>query len=167
MRLRPLTGDETGRGEAAVVHAHENTATVVSGPGEADVQVFAFDQVFSPEATQLEVFSKCAAPLVEQLCDRLLAGDPRELLAPPPTLRAGAPATLADVRAGETFEHAVVKNVAPFGCFVDVGVGTDGLLHSSELRAHGGTLEVEARVRVVVKSVDVERGRLGLALAPA
>ena len=68
---------------------------------------------------------------------------------------------------GETFEHAVVKNVAPFGCFVDVGVGTDGLLHSSELRAHGGTLEVEARVRVVVKSVDVERGRLGLALAPA
>ena len=31
------------------------------------------------------------APLVEQLCDRLLAGDPRELLAPPPTLRAGAP----------------------------------------------------------------------------
>ena len=69
MRLRPLTGDETGRGEAAVVHAHENTATVVSGPGEADVQVFAFDQVFSPEATQLEVFSKCAAPLVEQLCD--------------------------------------------------------------------------------------------------
>ena len=80
---------------------------------------------------------------------------------------AGAPATLSDVRAGETFEHAVVKNVAPFGCFVDVGVGTDGLLHSSELRAHGGTLEVEARVRVVVKSVDVERGRLGLALAPA
>ena len=69
MRLRPLTGDETGRGEAAVVHAHENTATVVSGPGEADVQVFAFDQVFAPEATQLEVFSKCAAPLVEQLCD--------------------------------------------------------------------------------------------------
>ena len=69
MRLRPLTGDETGRGEAAIVHAHENTATVVSGPGEADVQVFAFDQVFSPEATQLEVFSKCAAPLVEQLCD--------------------------------------------------------------------------------------------------
>ena len=69
VRLRPLTGDETGRGEAAVVQAHENTATVVSGPGEADVQVFAFDQVFSPEATQLEVFSKCAAPLVEQLCD--------------------------------------------------------------------------------------------------
>ena len=33
------------------------------------MQVFAFDQVFSPEATQLEVFSKCAAPLVEQLCD--------------------------------------------------------------------------------------------------
>ena len=91
----------------------------------------------------------------------------RSRLAPPPTLRAGAPATLSDVRAGETFEHAVVKNVAPFGCFVDVGVGTDGLLHSSELRAHGGTLEVEARVRVVVKSVDVERGRLGLALAPA
>ena len=106
------------------------------------------------------------APLVEQLCDRPRRRPARAARAAADAARGRARDAL-DVRAGETFEHAVVKNVAPCGCVVDVGVGTDGLLHSSELRAHGGTLEVEARVRVVVKSVDVERGRLGLALAPA
>ena len=95
-----------------------------------------------------------------------LAGDLAELRAAADAARGRARDALRrsrgrDVRARRRQERRAVR------CFVDVGVGTDGLLHSSELRAHGGTLEVEARVRVVVKSVDVERGRLGLALAPA
>ena len=104
--------------------------------------------------------------LVELLCDPLLAGDPRARLAPPPVLRASAPRTLADVRAGDVFEHALVKNAAPFGLFVDVGVGTDGLLHSSQLRGRSGAAPptVGSVLRVVAQSVDTGRGRLSLAL---
>ena len=104
--------------------------------------------------------------LVELLCDPLLAGDPRARLAQPPVLRASAPRTLADVRAGDVFEHALVKNAAPFGLFVDVGVGTDGLLHSSQLRGRSGAAPpaVGSVLRVVAQSVDTGRGRLSLAL---
>ena len=114
--------------------------------------------------------SESPIDLVELLCDPLLCGDPRAQLAPPPTLVEGAPRSLADVRAGDAFAHAVVKNVAPFGLFVDVGVGSDGLLHSSELKKRGGENGapapiVGAVIRVVVKAVDVGRGRISLALA--
>ena len=33
--------------------------------------------------------------------------------------------------------HRTIKNAAPFGLFVDVGVGSDGLLHASELKKRG------------------------------
>ena len=69
------------------------------------------DQPADDGATAL--FSACSRgekALVELLCDPLLCGDPRAQLAPPPQLVAGAPRSLADVRAGDAFEHAVVKN---------------------------------------------------------
>ncbi|EOD34668.1 hypothetical protein EMIHUDRAFT_455554 [Emiliania huxleyi CCMP1516] len=109
------------------------------------------------------------AALVELLCDPLLCGDPREQLAPPPQLVASAPRSLADVRAGDVFEHAVVKNAAPFGLFVDVGVGSDGLLHASELKKRGSGRHVPtvgASICVTAKAVDINRGRLSLALHP-
>lgn len=34
--------------------------------------------------------------------------------------------------------RGVVRNVVPFGAFVDVGVEGDGLLHSSEVKARRG-----------------------------
>ena len=36
--------------------------------------------------------------------------------------------------AGESAVSGVVANVVPFGAFVDIGVGTSGLIHSSKVR---------------------------------
>ena len=47
----------------------------------------------------------------------------------------GATLSLADLEVGDEL-LGVVKNVVDFGAFVDIGIGTDGLLHSSEMRSH-------------------------------
>ena len=49
-----------------------------------------------------------------------------------------------------------VRNVAPFGAFVDVGVGVDGLLHSSQFGS-SDRIEIGARVDVAVVEVDEPR----------
>ena len=63
-----------------------------------------------------------------------------------------------------------IRNVVPFGAFVDVGVGVSGLLHRSEMRLKGGVephaaFRAGQAVRVRVETVDAERGRIRLALA--
>ncbi|XP_065173284.1 S1 RNA-binding domain-containing protein 1-like [Atheta coriaria] len=55
-----------------------------------------------------------------------------------------------------------VVNVTTFGSFIDVGVGTDGLLHVDNAR--GRTLRIGNRVKVSVCDLNVERGRIGLKL---
>ena len=74
-----------------------------------------------------------------------------------------------------------MKNVVDFGAFVDLGVGTDGLLHISELRKGradrrpaadamlASGLLVGAQLRVRVKAVEIQdhkskRARIGLQL---
>jgi uncharacterized protein len=75
----------------------------------------------------------------------------------------------------------VVRNVVPFGAFVDVGVGDSGLVHRSTLGAGsagaggggGGRGRPEPHdvfragqsVRVKVTGLDLARGRISLALA--
>lgn len=79
----------------------------------------------------------------------------------------------------------VVRNVVPFGAFVDIGVGTSGLLHRSKMRRGGGSgggggggggknggnvephdlFSAGQSVSVKVESVDLQRNRVGLALA--
>ena len=63
-----------------------------------------------------------------------------------------------------------IRNVVPFGAFVDVGVGVSGLLHRSEMRLKVGVephaaFRAGQALRARVESVDVERGRIRLALA--
>ena len=100
--------------------------------------------------------------LVDLLCDPCLAGDARYVLAPPPILERGAPLTLKDCNVGRVFA-GTVRNVAPFGAFVDVGVGVDGLLHSSQFGS-SDRIEIGARVDVAVVEVDEPRRRVGLRL---
>ena len=101
--------------------------------------------------------------LVDLLCDPCLAGDARYVLAPPPILERGAPLTLKDCNVGRVFA-GTVRNVAPFGAFVDIGVGVDGLLHSSQF-GPSDRIEIGARVDVAVVEVDEPRRRVGLRLA--
>lgn len=63
-----------------------------------------------------------------------------------------------------------IRNVVPFGAFVDVGVGVSGLLHRSKMRLKGGVephaaFRAGQAVRVRVETVDAERGRISLGLA--
>jgi len=62
-----------------------------------------------------------------------------------------------------------ITNVTHFGAFVDVGVGHDGLIHTSDISARllpptRPSLQIGDHVMVSIKSVDVVRHRLGLSL---
>jgi len=64
--------------------------------------------------------------------------------------------------------EGVVTNVAPFGVFVRVEEGVEGLIHASELTGESGqpevTLQPNMTVLVKVISLDRQRQRLGLSL---
>ena len=79
---------------------------------------------------------------------------------------------LVDLAVGDEL-LGVVKNVVDFGAFVDIGMGTDALLHSSEMRRGQGrsaaVIQVGAQLRVVVRQVEIQdlkrkKARIGLAL---
>jgi small subunit ribosomal protein S1 len=72
---------------------------------------------------------------------------------------------LEELKVGEIIEGRVV-NLVKFGAFVDLG-GVDGLVHISELDWQrvdkpSDVLEIGEQIQVKVKSVDVERERVGL-----
>ncbi|MFA7484347.1 MAG: S1 RNA-binding domain-containing protein, partial [Vulcanimicrobiota bacterium] len=85
--------------------------------------------------------------------------DPREEL-PKPVLRSGV-LTMADLYPGLELT-GTVRNVVDFGCFVDIGVKQDGLIHRSKLK--GRQLSVGQVIEVEVLEVDEGRGRIGLGL---
>ncbi len=63
----------------------------------------------------------------------------------------------------------VVRNIQPFGAFVDIGAETDGLVHVSELSDDfvekvEDVVKVGDVVTVRVKEVDAERGRISLTM---
>lgn len=79
--------------------------------------------------------------------------------------------TIADVKEGMTL-NGIVTNVTNFGCFVDVGIKENGLVHISELadRFVSNPTEVVSlhqHVRVKVISVDAERRRIQLSMKNA
>jgi len=74
----------------------------------------------------------------------------------------------ADLSPGMVLE-GVVTNIVAFGCFVDIGVHQDGLVHVSQLadryvRDPNDVVRVGQRVRVTVQSVDLARGRIALTM---
>ncbi|AWV91398.1 Tex family protein [Bradymonas sediminis] len=65
-----------------------------------------------------------------------------------------------------------VRNVVDFGAFVDIGVKQDGLVHVSEMAQRyvknpHAVLSVGDQVKVVVVSVDQDRGRIALSIKQA
>lgn len=75
---------------------------------------------------------------------------------------------LADVRKGMVLP-GIVTNITNFGCFVDVGVHTKGLVHISELadrfvKDPTEVVGLHQHVEVRVIGVDIERGRLQLSM---
>ncbi|TVQ05599.1 MAG: RNA-binding transcriptional accessory protein [Balneolaceae bacterium] len=109
-------------------------------------------------------------PTLELIIENLLkpGRDPRESL-PKPLLRQDV-LKMEDLSPGMKLE-GTVRNVVDFGAFVDIGVKQDGLLHISKMGKARKRVEdphdvvaVGDIVNVEITSIDVERGRIGLAL---
>jgi protein Tex len=96
--------------------------------------------------------------------------DPRESL-PKPLLRQDI-LKLEDLSVGDSLE-GTVRNVVDFGAFVDIGVKQDALLHISKMSTDGSRIQnphdvvsVGDIIKVSVDTIDAERGRIGVSLAP-
>ena len=92
--------------------------------------------------------------------------DPRDDL-PQPTMRSDV-LDLKDLRPDMVLQ-GVVRNVADFGAFVDIGVHQDGLVHVSELSDHYvrnpmSVVTVGQAVMVRVLQVDPVRKRISLSM---
>ncbi len=84
---------------------------------------------------------------------------------PPPVLRDKV-LSMEDLAEGMVLT-GTVRNVIDFGAFVDIGVHQDGLLHISEIsdkyiKHPSEVLAVGDIVKVIIKSVDFKKKRIGL-----
>ncbi|NOZ24952.1 MAG: RNA-binding transcriptional accessory protein [Nitrospirae bacterium] len=75
---------------------------------------------------------------------------------------------IEDVRPGMRLP-GIVTNITAFGCFVDIGVHQDGLVHISELsdrfvKNPADVVKVHQKVTVTVLNVDLQRRRISLSL---
>lgn len=86
--------------------------------------------------------------------------DYREDLRKEPLFKQGL-TKLSDLVANTTVSGAVT-NVTHFGCFVDIGVGRDALIHSSQLQRM--TPRIGDRVECIVLKIEADRGRINLKL---
>ena len=74
---------------------------------------------------------------------------------------------IKDLREGMEL-NGIVTNVTQFGAFVDLGIHKDGLVHVSQMPQRGlpaaRQVHVHQHVRIVVTSIDMERGRIALSM---
>lgn len=68
---------------------------------------------------------------------------------------------MADLKPGTSVTGAI-SNITTFGCFVDIGVEHNGLIHISQMR--GQIPNIGDRVNACVLSVDEYKGRIQLRL---
>ncbi|MBQ2264047.1 MAG: helix-hairpin-helix domain-containing protein, partial [Oscillospiraceae bacterium] len=93
--------------------------------------------------------------------------DPRDLL-PPPLMRSGDIMEITDLKPGMELV-GTVRNIVDFGCFVDIGVHEDGLVHISQIcdrfiKHPLEAVKVGDVVKVTVLEVDAKRKRIGLTM---
>ena len=75
---------------------------------------------------------------------------------------------IKDLKIGDTL-NGTVRNVTPFGAFVDIGLHNDGLIHISKMskdfvKDPGDILSVGEIIEVYVDSIDLAKKRIGLSL---
>lgn len=68
---------------------------------------------------------------------------------------------MSDLKTG-TIVSGRIANITTFGCFVDIGVEHDGLIHTSKLKGH--VPSIGDRVNAKVMNVDMAKGRIQLQL---
>lgn len=116
-------------------------------------------------AAELNVGSYTLHDIVSEL--QKPGRDPRDLL-PPPLMRSGSVMELTDLKPGMKM-MGTVRNIVDFGCFVDIGVHEDGLVHISRIcdryiKHPLEAVKVGDVVQVTVLDVDVKRKRISLTM---
>lgn len=76
--------------------------------------------------------------------------------------------TMEDLKEGMILP-GIVTNITAFGCFVDVGVHQDGLVHVSQManrfiKDPNEVVKVHQKVQVKVMEIDIPRKRIGLSM---
>lgn len=71
-----------------------------------------------------------------------------------------------DLQVGQTI-NGIVKNITPYGAFVDVGGGVVGLVHIEDLsvariKTPFERIKIGQKINIVVKSIDRNTGRINL-----
>lgn len=102
-------------------------------------------------------------PTLQDIFEQLIrpGRDPREDLSKP-ILRQDV-LKIEDLVIGMKL-RGTVRNVVDFGAFIDIGVKQDGLLHRSQI-PQGVNLSVGEVIAVIIRKVEVERGRISLGYA--
>jgi protein Tex len=106
-------------------------------------------------------------PTLKDIMDELdkPGRDPREQLE---SFEFGNVHKIEDLSVGMTLP-GIVTNITAFGCFVDVGVHQDGLLHISNMvnrfiKDPNEVVTVHQKVKVKVIELDIPRKRIGLSM---
>lgn len=68
---------------------------------------------------------------------------------------------MSDLKVGSVVNGSVL-NVVAFGCFVDIGVHINGLIHSSKM--NNQKLSLGDKVEAVVLNIDEDKKKIGLKL---
>jgi small subunit ribosomal protein S1 len=154
---------DVGVGRDGLVHISEMSDKRIESPTDL-VQI----------GTQVDVWVKSVDPDARRIS--LTMRDPNRARPERPERRAPRKREvdrerLAEMKVGDSVE-GVISSLAPFGAFVDLGVGKDGLVHVSEL-AEGrverpeDAVQVGERYTFKILEVDPEGNRISLSLRRA
>lgn len=141
------------------------TLADLSGTGLSDISSLAEKQGLDVIADNAGVGVPTVKDIVKELAKP--GRDPRDEL-PPPLMRSGDIMEMKDLKPGMELV-GTVRNVIDFGCFVDIGVHEDGLVHISQLSNRRvkhplDVVKVGDVVKVRVLDVDLKRKRIALTM---
>ena len=137
----------------------------LSGKALSEIPVLAEKKGISAIAEKAGVGVPTVTDIVKELAKP--GRDPRDEL-PPPLMRSGDIMEMKDLKPGMELV-GTVRNVIDFGCFVDIGVHEDGLVHISQLSNRRikhplDVVKVGDVVKVRVLDVDIKRKRIALTM---
>lgn len=111
------------------------------------------DKICEDLKTEIDTFK-----LIKESLMKPLNYDFRSELSQTPLFKKGL-TNITDLRVGSVLTGRV-ENCTQFGYFIDIGVGCNGLLHSSKTK--GITFQIGDQIEVKVINIDVARKRIGL-----